>query len=111
VESNGTLKICEWSGWSVNSESIPFKRRGEIVYSGSSVGGKESDKLCRREAYCTKGIYEFVGGVNRLGDDKRGSWSLRMWTSNNEWNRRPALTDGKTEGTNELNTIHMMLVE
>ena len=111
VESNGTLKFCEWSGCSVNRKSIPCKRRGEIVCSGGRVGGKEGDKLCRREVYCSKGSYKFVGGVNWLGDDKVGSWFFRFWTSNNEFDLRRARTEGKTEGTSELDTIDIVLVE
>jgi hypothetical protein len=75
------------------------------------VGGKEGDNLLRREAYISKGSYNLVGGVSRLRDDKIGSWSFRWWTSNIEFNLRCAWTDGKTKGTNELNTIQIMLVE
>ena len=110
VESNGILRICQWSVSSVNSECIPRKRRGEIVCSGSRVRGKEGDKLCRREVYYSKRIYKFGGGVNWLRDNKIWSWSFREWTSNNEFNLRCALTNAKTECTGQLNTIHIMLV-
>jgi hypothetical protein len=83
-----------------------LKRRGEIVCSGGRVGGKEGDKLCRREVYCSKRSDKFGRGVNWLRDDKIGSWSFRWWTTNNEFNLRSALTNAKTEGTSQLNTIH-----
>jgi hypothetical protein len=112
VESNGILKICELSGCSVNSKNIiPLKRYGEIVCSRGSVGGKEGDKLCRREVYYSKCSNKFIGGVNWLRDDKIGSWFFRVWTSDNKIDLRCALADGKTEGTSELNTIQIMLVE
>jgi hypothetical protein len=99
-------------GRSVNSESIiPLKRRREIVCSGGSVGAKEGDKVCSREVYGSKGFYKFGGAVNRLRDNEIGSWCDRLWTSNKEWNLRRAWTDAKTEGSSELNTIQIMLVE
>ena len=111
MESNGILRICESLVSSVNSESIPWKRRGEIVCSGSRVRGKEGDKLCRREVYCSKRIYKFGGCVNWLRDNKIWSWSFWEWTSNRELNLWRPLTNGKTEGTSELNTIRIILVE
>ena len=84
---------------SVNSGSIPFKRRGEIVCSGDRVGGKEGYKLCSSEVYCSKRSNKFVGGVNWLRDDKIGSWPERKRASNKEFDPRRALADGKTEGT------------
>ena len=90
---------------------IPFKRKSEIVCSSGRVGGKEGDKLCRRKVYHSKGSNKFVGGVNWLRDDKIGSWFDRSWASNNEWNLRCTLAEGKTEGTSELDTIEIMLVE
>ena len=75
------------------------------------MGGKEGNKLIRREACLSKSSYEFVGGVNWLRDDKVGSRTERCWSSNIEFDLRSAWTDGKTEGTGELNTIHIRLVE
>ena len=97
--------------WLFSESIIPLKRRGEIVCSRGSVGGKEGDKLCRREVYYSKGLNKFVGGVDWLRDNKIGSWLFRVWTSNNEIDLRCAWADGKTEGTSELNTIQIMLVE
>ena len=75
------------------------------------MGGKEGDKLSRREVYHSKGSYKFIGCVDWLRDDKIGSSFDRLWTSSNEFNLRRAWTDAKTEGTGELNTIQKMLVE
>ena len=75
------------------------------------MGGKECDKLCRREIYHSKGSYKFIGCVDWLRDDKIGSSFDRWWTSNREFNLRRAWTEGKTEGSSELNTIQIMLVE
>ena len=58
-----------------------------------------------------KAVKEFVGGVNRLRDDKIGGWYFRLWTSNNEFDLRRAWTDCKTEGSSELNTVRIMLFE
>ena len=75
------------------------------------MGGKEGDKLFMRVVFHSKGCNKFVGGVNWLRDDKIGSWPERCWTSNGELNPRRACTEGKTEGTSELNTIQIILVE
>ena len=75
------------------------------------MGGKKCDKLCRREAHYRKRIYKLGGGVSRLRDDKIRSWCSRWWTSNREFNLWRPFTNAKTEGTSELNTIHLMLVE
>ena len=104
-------KFCEWSGCLVNNASIPCKRRGEIVCSSGSVGGKEGDKFCRREVYHSEGSNKFVGGVNWLRHNKIGSRLFWWWTSNNEWNPGCTRTDGKTEGTSKLNAIKKMLAE
>ena len=75
------------------------------------MGGKEGNKLIGRKACLSKSSYEFVGGVNWLRNDKIGSWFDRSGTSNREFNLRRAWTDGKTEGTSELDTIDILLVE
>ena len=75
------------------------------------MGGKEGDKLCRREVYCCKRIYKFGGGVNWLRDYKIGSRSSWKWTSNSEFNPRRALTNAKTECASQLNAIRIMSVE
>ena len=112
MESNGILRIYEWSYVIlVSSENVPNKRRCKIVCSCGGVGGKEGDKLCRREVHYSKRIYKFGGGVNRLRDDKIWSWSFRWWTSNREFNLRRAWTNAKTECTSKLNTVRIILVE
>jgi hypothetical protein len=72
------------------------------------VAGKDSNKLCRREVYCRKHSYKFVGGVNRLKDDKIRSWFFQRWTSTGV---KCARRESKTESTSELIAIQAMLAE